>query len=132
MRAELNNRLIEQFPNLFSRSVYVECGDGWYELLHDCCTAINKEVEQLRLTDDEFDGSVFSVTQIKEKYGTLRFYMGPTNENMDKAITEAERLSAVTCEKCGKLGASLRGRSWLYTSCSECCRPEDVSLISEV
>ena len=58
------------------------------------------------------------VSQIKEKYGTLRFYLTSGTDKMYKIVELAERKSARTCEACGKPG-KLRGRGWVYTACKK-------------
>jgi len=60
----------------------------------------------------------FAVVQVKEKYGTLRFYC-PATPTIDKYIRLAERLSAVTCEDCGKPGQANES-GWISTLCGEC------------
>ena len=42
--------------------------------------------------------------QVKEKFGTLRFYVGLSTEAIDARIAEAEAESARTCETCGGPG----------------------------
>jgi len=64
-----------------------------------------------------FGGPPCRATQVKEKYGTLRFYMSRQTTEMDPIIAKAERKSAKTCEVCGKPG-KLRGSGWLYTACA--------------
>lgn len=56
--------------------------------------------------------------QVKEKFGTLRFYTNHSDEYIDGAIMMAEQMSSVTCETCGKPG-ELQGGGWLYTACEE-------------
>jgi hypothetical protein len=56
--------------------------------------------------------------QVKEKFGTLRFYVDGGNEVTHAMINMAESMSARTCEKCGVPG-KLRGKTWLYTACDE-------------
>jgi hypothetical protein len=56
--------------------------------------------------------------QVKEKFGTLRFYVDGGNEATYAMISMAESMSARTCEKCGAPG-KLRGKTWLYTACDE-------------
>lgn len=56
--------------------------------------------------------------QVKEKFGTLRFYTDGGNEVTYAMISMAESMSARTCEKCGAPG-KLRGKTWLYTACDE-------------
>ena len=58
-------------------------------------------------------------SQVKEKFGTLRFYMTSYTKQMDKAIGEAERKSAITCELCGKKG-KLNKEGWITCLCTKC------------
>lgn len=63
--------------------------------------------------------------QVKEKYGTLRFYLSGYPENpivgakVDAYINFAEDMSAVTCEKCGMPG-ELSSGGWMTVSCDKC------------
>lgn len=58
-------------------------------------------------------------SQVKEKWGTLRFYITHGTDKMYDLISEAERKSATICESCGQPG-TLRGSSWVETLCDEC------------
>lgn len=64
--------------------------------------------------------------QVKEKFGTLRFYVHGGDEYTNGIVAMAEAMSANMCETCGKPG-KLRGRGWIYTACDEHSRdePED-------
>ena len=46
--------------------------------------------------------------QVKEKFGTLRFYYTGGDDRIDGMVRMAESMSAVTCETCGAPG-KLRG-----------------------
>jgi hypothetical protein len=59
----------------------------------------------------------YEITQIKEKYGTLRFY-GVFPDDMYRKVGEAERLSAKTCYTCGKSGKTYY-MGWCQTLCPE-------------
>lgn len=61
----------------------------------------------------------FAVTQVKEKYGTLRFYC-PGTDAIYKYAALAEQLSAVTCELCGKPAKTKAVRGWYSTFCDDC------------
>lgn len=63
------------------------------------------------------------VSQIKEKFGTLRFYAGRTTEEMDKLIRLAEAETYHTCENCGERGESRHG-GWIKTLCDSCAEIE--------
>jgi hypothetical protein len=56
------------------------------------------------------------IYQIKEKYGTLRFY---ADGNMD----DIEIRSECVCEECGRPG-KLRNTGWWKTLCDKCAEPE--------
>jgi hypothetical protein len=82
--------LIEAHLNLFHRPAgapeatqgYPICGDGWRDLLERLCTRI-----EAALADGA--GSL-RVLQIKEKYGTLRFYWrGELSDDSRMKIEEA-------------------------------------------
>ena len=89
----------------------VGCGPGWYKLIRpvlDACTAEGVKI-----------------TQIKEKYGTLRIYTGSASDKIYSLIDAAERQSEFTCETCGEPG-KLREYGWVYTSCDLHVRTNEV------
>jgi len=55
-------------------------------------------------------------TQVKEKFGTLRFYYNGGDEVIDGMVRMAEALSGVTCEECGAPGKQRHG-GWILTLC---------------
>lgn len=83
----------------------MQVGKGWHGLVEECydlCVA-NK----------------LDITQVKEKYGTLRFYVfGGTAELYDK-IEDICARSANICEHCGAKGRII-DLGWYYTLCPDC------------
>jgi hypothetical protein len=65
----------------------------------------------------------FEVLQVKEKFGTLRFYTNFETKEISNYIEEAEKKSAHTCEVCGEEG-KLRTGGWLMTLCDEHVKKE--------
>ena len=63
--------------------------------------------------------------QVKEKYGTLRFYTTGGDKLTDGMIWFAENMSARTCEVCGMPG-KMRGKGWYYAACDEHTQKEDL------
>jgi hypothetical protein len=57
-------------------------------------------------------------TQIKEKFGELRFYYYGGDDYCSGVESMAESMSAVTCEVCGSSG-KLRNGGWIRTLCDE-------------
>jgi hypothetical protein len=92
-----------------SADTFVECGEGWHPLIRQLDDA-------LRAIDPQYEAQ-----QVKEKFGTLRFYASAINLDSDtqfhQLITDAENESARTCETCGQPGALRNERRWLKTLC---------------
>lgn len=121
MTPEHSKHLYETYPVLYRQHTLpmsqtcmcwgFECGDGWFELLD----RLSKKITAL----DKKEGCKTEAVQVKEKFGTLRFYIDAGTEQVFKAIEKAEKESAKICEDCGKRG-KLRGGSWLRTLCDAC------------
>lgn len=68
----------------------------------------------------------YTVEQIKEKFGGLRYYVSmnlvPNHDEAYRLIAEAEEKSETVCEFCGELGKprSPNGRGWIKTTCDAC------------
>jgi len=59
------------------------------------------------------------ISQVKEKFGGLRFYINHgTNEIFD-LIHEYENKSYTVCEVCGKAGKCRNDIGWIRTLCEE-------------
>lgn len=124
MNKELDEQLCREFPNLYRqrngsmRSTAMcwgfECGNGWFQIIYD----LSKELEAEILKLPEADREYCCASQVKEKYGTLRFYTHSETDEMSNLIREAGDKSYRTCETCGKPG-QYRGWSWYHVSCEE-------------
>jgi len=109
MSPELEQKLVEKYPKLFSSQQFwgVECGDGWYDLLDYLCGAIKEHT---------YDSDELTVDQVKEKFGRLRFYLSREDDVLHGMVSMAEYMSGHTCEMCGVRGKT-RGGSWMVTLC---------------
>ena len=58
----------------------------------------------------------FEVTQVKEKYGTLRFYTNWSTDEMERFISVACKASHNTCEICGHWG-KCNSFGWIVCLC---------------
>jgi len=63
-------------------------------------------------------GQKFEVTQVKEKFGGLRFYTNCRDEAILQRIDVAIQESFHACEICGEPGTLREGR-WIKTLCDE-------------
>jgi hypothetical protein len=60
-----------------------------------------------------------TLDQVKEKFGTLRFYYSGGDDYISGMVSLAESLTGVTCESCGNVGER-RGSGWVHTYCTPC------------
>lgn len=130
MKAELDAALVRDFPLLYSDRNAApqatcmcwgfECGDGWEPLIR----ALSAKLEAAIAALPEADQPNYKAMQVKEKFGTLRFYLTMGSDEMFAACDEAEAHSAETCEGCGQLGKR-RGGGWIVTECDSCAEKRD-------
>ena len=145
-------KLYTDFPRLYRDAIMnkgcmkwgFECNDGWFDLVYKLSGDIEAEATALGI--DRASDAWPLARQVKEKFGTLKFYcaageerdesdksvMGlevvgqlvsfrpvPNVESIHALIQAAEELSATICEDCGCPG-TLRGKSYISTLCDEC------------
>ena len=95
----------------------ITTGDGWYWLLDMLCGQIQSYLGgngRPKITQVE-------ATQVKEKFGTLRFYYIGGDDKIDGMIWLAEYMSSSICEECGSTkNVKQRGTSYIKTLCEEC------------
>lgn len=130
MSPELDKALCEKYPEIFvnrhgdMRKTAMcwgfDCGDGWYDLIDHLCHQIQHHLKH----NAEKDTPQFVCDQVKEKFGTLRFYGHGGDKKIHHMIWFAEGFSSKICETCGKPG-KLRGKSWIYTACDEHTKEAD-------
>ena len=115
--------LIAKYPKLFAidddkPSPYSErgiaCGEGWYDLLDTLCARVQEYTDQTSQPVQPL------VQQIKEKFGTLSFYISGYNDYVRGLISMAESMSAHICEECGEKGTRQPNMSWIKTLCHNC------------
>ena len=89
-----------------------DTGDGWLKLVDDLSYKIQERCTQEGYTD-------VVATQVKEKYGSLRFYINHGVDFIYELIDAAEAKSMSICELCGNPG-ELYTDGWYITRCDEC------------
>jgi hypothetical protein len=101
---------------------------GNFELFEEDMKALpNDGYKEKRLAEivagdfREVPQSIPQVTldQVKEKFGTLRFYYTGGDDVIDGMVRMAESMTEVTCEECGNVGER-RGGGWIHTFCNPC------------
>ena len=141
MDAELQQKLYDQYPQLFSNkdkgiqnscmSWGCECGNGWHEIISNVCWMIaqhernidgnrkyleKNDPERLKTLPEYFP---VKFDQVKEKYGGLRLYFSGGDEYVEGLVSMAEAISYTICEVCGNKGEPNKG-GWISTLCESC------------
>jgi hypothetical protein len=88
-----------------------DINDGWYKLVYELILNIRN--------NDEAKGKwVTKVTQCKEKFGGLRFYVTGTSDKNWDLIRDAERKSYGVCEVTGsEVEVGVWNGGWVQTIC---------------
>ena len=102
----LENGMYSNKPKITSCDFF-DVQVGWYPLIKNLID------ELITLGWDK------QVTQVKEKFGGLRFYINGGSDEIYNKITEAEKLSHETCELCGEKGELRTKIRWFTTLCDE-------------
>lgn len=85
--------------------VCLEISPGWTTLVDKLCDALSPECR---------------ATQVKEKFGGLRFYVDSATDQDYAAIYMAEWLSSCICEECGTNRDVTTAGSYVRTLCTKC------------
>ena len=142
MNEKLQSDLVKAYPNIFKniggdKTVTcmhwgIECNDGWYDLIYCLCHSIQRhcQIQNTRYIHEtdkyeflvEGDPEYVQVVaaQVKEKLGTLRFYVDGGDAATGAMIQMAETMSGRICELCGSPAKTNRESGWLHTTCDAC------------
>lgn len=86
---------------------FLGCEDGWVNIIAECHSEL--------LTIDKN----YSIYQIKEKFGTLRYYCEPSHskhkEQFNVIVDRYERISIKTCEISGASGVLMKKEGYFKT-----------------
>ena len=113
---------------------------GNFDLFEETMKALpNDEYKEKRLAEivagdfRQLPESIPQVTldQVKEKFGTLRFYYSGGDDIIDGMVRMAESMTGVTCEECGNVGER-RGGGWVHTYCTPCEEAREIKRAKEM
>lgn len=130
MNEALARDLYLKYPKILVSEQYnevsLDVGDGWYDLLDILCSQIQHHIDWKNGTGqyEKYKNSrkegesvpQLTAEQVKEKFGTLRFYAYGGDEKTAGMIELAEALSGRMCEECGASGKLTKG-GWIRTLC---------------
>lgn len=98
----------------YEYTVLDEMPDGWRIAFGEqMCQELKEALEKANKLDDYYP------VQIKEKFGSLRWYTNFDTEETNKIVSKYEDLSAKTCIKCGKPATQIT-TGWISPYCDDC------------
>jgi hypothetical protein len=107
----------ERFPKMFSEPYGgFAIGEGWWPIIESLCANIQHYLNW-KNKESEIVPQVV-VTQIKEKFGGLRFYYDGGDDRIQGMVSMAESWADKSCEICGVLGETRNG-GWIKTLCDK-------------
>lgn len=137
MNKILEKHFVDSYPEMFVHMYGpanetcmhwgITCGDGWFILLDSLChqiqNRINTRRSQIELGIETKPISQVVVAQIKEKFGTLRFYYDGGDDVIAGYVELAEYLSGGICEDCGLSNETVGCTTeWIRTLCPKCAK----------
>lgn len=109
---KFSDRMHERFPKMFEGKYGgFAVGPGWWTMLETLCETIQNHIDQ-----SKGQCSQVVIEQIKEKFGTLRFYYSGGDDFVSGAVYLVENLTNHSCEECGAPGHRVSG-GWVKTLC---------------
>ncbi len=123
MRPDLQKLLHARFPALYircdeppSRSLMgygFGVGDGWFPIIAALSEVVSAH-------DETCGRSPTVAAQVKEKFGSLRFYVDGADGYARGAIACAEALSVAFCDRCGRPARTHAFGGLIATVCRHC------------
>jgi len=127
---EFEKRITEKYPKLFSRPVGgFAISEGWWPIIESLCANIQGHIDHvikyrdILLKDNPYKHKISdpidqaTVSQIKEKFGGLRFYYEGGDDIVDGMVRMAEAWADHSCEACGAPGNRDGSSGWIRTLC---------------
>lgn len=122
---EFTKSMEEKYPKMFSEPYGGFCvGKGWYPIIETLCLHIQSHIDWNNARGERYPELCYKpieqvkVSQIKEKFGGLRFYYEGGNDIISGMVTMAEAWAEQSCETCGAPGKRRYG-GWIRTLCDK-------------
>jgi hypothetical protein len=126
MDDKLQNKLFKNYPKIFKQvndpitetcmCWGIDTENGWYWLINELCSSIQSYID----ANQHLEIQQVEAVQVKQKYGSLRFYYSGGNDDINGMVMFAEKLSYSICENCGSKRGIKHTRGWILTLCSRC------------
>ena len=100
---KLPKEIAKRIPSSHSGQSFIP--PGWRNLVR----LLDREIAEIHPD--------YALTQVKSKYGSLRYYVPLGNEEVQNIINKYSALSENTCEVCGQPAKKYSDTRWIITRC---------------
>jgi hypothetical protein len=108
-------RMQERYPKMYGGKYGgFTVGAGWWPMIEHLSHVIQSHIDNAQKQGKDCPQVV--VEQVKEKFGSLRFYYQGGDDFVSGAVWLAESMSGALCEECGAPGKRTGG-GWIRTLC---------------
>ena len=117
---EFSKRMEEKYPKMFSQPYGgFAVGEGWWPIVEALCSNIQHYLNWINMNHEKHPVvEQVVVTQIKEKFGGLRFYYDGGDDRVIGMVRMAESWADAVCEDCGA-PATKKTRGWIRNVCDK-------------
>lgn len=148
MTPELDQHIREKYPLIFSQPCDIGINDGWFDIIDMLCANIQNRIDNAvtqrkyaiewneDVNNPDFEWTKFGereerkvpelveqvvAKQIKEKFGTLRFYYSGGDDYIRGLESMAASMTSRICEQCGCPGTSrsTKKQRWVLVLCDK-------------
>lgn len=121
--------LIAKYPKIFQQYEgnpgmvnWLDVPKGWLPNIDKLCGAIQSYIDNVTCYSEgkQHKTPQVTCTQMKEKFGGLRFYADGGDNHTEGMIYMAEYLCDNTCQDCGSTDDIGKTKGWITTLCRTC------------
>ena len=145
MTPELQTYLKSKFPKLYTECgrdnpfelFGFECQDGWFRPILWLSRYLQSYIDQQNHTSEKYPEQYLpvkqiKVVQVKEKFGTLRFYVEGGNQHTHAVISFAEYMSGFICETTGQTeNVGYNKKGWIKTHHKSLANGKDFYVVDD-
>ena len=123
--------LITKYPKIFQdyegnpgKCNWTSLPNGWIKNVDILCGSIQSYIDHTKRYNKETDKwenpPQATCTQMKEKFGGLRFYIDGGDKQIEGMIEMTEYMCQNTCQDCGSTESIGLTQGWITTLCQTC------------
>jgi hypothetical protein len=128
-------QLFEKYPKIFqdyegnrNRVNWYGVRKGWLHIIDWLCGSIQYYIDNTKIYEsgvkEPKSPEQVTCTQMKEKFGGLRFYTNGHDDKIEGMISFAEYLCDNTCDRCSSTENLGITQGWISVCCKSCAEKE--------